>query len=79
MCENQVEALRQRLWEILEMEGKTLAALNAALFAGKLSDQVAQRIMQTREIVANKIIRTYCVGKGVAVAFNPIPVSTTSK
>ncbi len=70
-----VEHLRQRLWDVLDAEGKTLVALNASLFAGKLSDQVTQRIMETRKKVAEKIIRTYCVSKGIAVAFNPIPVT----
>lgn len=70
-----VEGLRARLWEILEREGKTLAALNASLFAGTLSRQVGERIVATRHDLAEKIIRTYCVGKGVAVALNPIPVA----
>lgn len=70
-----IEALRQRLWDVLDAEGKTLVALNASLFAGKLSDQVTLRVMETRKKVAEKIIRTYCVSKGVAVAFNPIPVT----
>ena len=35
-----VTALKDRIWEILEAEGKTLAALNASLFAGDLSDKV---------------------------------------
>ena len=36
-----IGALKTRLWQILDSEGKTLAALNASLFAGGLSDQVA--------------------------------------
>jgi len=48
-----IDALRVRLWDIFETEGKTLAALNASLFAADL----------------------YCVAKGIAVAFNPIPVA----
>jgi small GTP-binding protein len=35
-----IAALRDRLSVIIEREGKTLAALNASLFAGRLSDQV---------------------------------------
>ena len=70
-----VEELKQRLWDILEAEGKTLAALNASLFAGDLSSQVTQRVLVARKKVAEKIVRTYCVSKGVAVAFNPIPVA----
>jgi len=70
-----VEALRERLWQILEAEGKSLAALNAGLFAGELSDQVARRILAVRKQLGERVIRTYCVAKGVAVALNPVPVA----
>jgi small GTP-binding protein len=70
-----VEELRLRLWEILDAEGKTLAALNASLFASDLSDQVGRRILAARQELGDKLVRTYCVGKGIAVAFNPIPVA----
>ncbi len=70
-----VSALRIRLWEILDAEGKTLAALNASLFASDLSDQVGRRILAARRELGDKLVRTYCVAKGVAVAFNPIPVA----
>ena len=70
-----VSEVRARLWAILEAEGKTLAALNASLFAGQLSDQVGQRIVQARRGVGQRIIHTYCTAKGVAVAFNPVPVA----
>jgi len=70
-----VEALRLRLWEIFESEGKTLAALNASLFAADLSDQVGRRILKARQDVGEKLIRTYCVAKGIAVAFNPVPIA----
>ncbi len=71
----EVEALRVKLWEILEAEGKTLAALNASLFAADLSDQVGHRILLARQELGDKLVRTYCVGKGIAVAFNPVPVA----
>lgn len=70
-----VGKLRLRLWEILDAEGKTLAALNASLFASDLSDQVGRRILAARRELGDKLVRTYCVGKGIAVAFNPIPVA----
>jgi small GTP-binding protein len=70
-----VEALRVKLWDILEAEGKTLAALNASLFAADLSDQVGRRILAARREIGDKLVRTYCVGKGIAVAFNPVPVA----
>jgi GTP-binding protein Era len=73
--EPDISVLRLRLWEILDAEGKTLAALNASLFAADLSDQVGRRILAARRELGDKLVRTYCVAKGVAVAFNPIPVA----
>ena len=73
--EPDVEALRLKLWDILEAEGKTLVALNASLFASDLSDQVGRRILAARREIGDRLVRTYCVGKGIAVAFNPVPVA----
>ena len=70
-----IVALRLKLWEILEAEGKTLAALNASLFAADLSDQVGRRILAARRELGDRLVRTYCIGKGIAVAFNPVPVA----
>jgi GTP-binding protein Era len=70
-----VAALRERLLAIAQREGKTLSAINAGLYAGRLTDQVSARIAQTRQAVAAKLIRHYCLAKGVAVALNPIPVA----
>lgn len=70
-----VAGLKLKLWDILEAEGKTLAALNASLFAADLSDQVGRRILAARAELGEKLVRTYCVAKGIAVAFNPVPVA----
>ena len=70
-----VAQLRDALWSILEREGKTLAALNASLFAGDLSDRVAERILAARRNVGERVIHTYCLAKGLAVALNPVPVA----
>ena len=70
-----VADLKLKLWEILEAEGKTLVALNASLFAADLSDQVGRRILAARAELGEKLVRTYCVAKGIAVAFNPVPVA----
>lgn len=67
--------LKSRLWDIIESEGKTLSALNATLFAGNLSEKVGQSILEARAEVAEKVIHMYCIGKGVAVAINPIPIA----
>lgn len=70
-----ITALKTRLWDIIEAEGKTLAALNASLFAGHLSKEVGQRILAIKREMGDQTIRLYCLGKGVAVALNPIPVA----
>jgi GTPase SAR1 family protein/uncharacterized protein (DUF697 family) len=67
--------LKLVLWNLLESEGKSLAALNAALFASELDQQVASRIVVARRAVAEKVIRNYCLGKGLVVAINPVPVA----
>ncbi len=70
-----VEVLKHLLKNILEQEGKTLAAINAALFADRLSEQVNSRLMALQQEAADKLIHTYCLAKGVAVALNPVPVA----
>ncbi|MDR6643134.1 MULTISPECIES: GTP-binding protein [Luteibacter] len=70
-----VTALKSRLLAIAEREGKTLSAINAGLFAGRLTDQISERVAATRREVASGVIRQYCVAKAVAVALNPVPVA----
>ncbi|HHH36345.1 MAG TPA: DUF697 domain-containing protein [Gammaproteobacteria bacterium] len=70
-----VSRVKERLWDILQAEGQTLAALNASLFASDLSDRVGERILQARRELGQKLIRNYCATKGVAVALNPVPVA----
>jgi GTP-binding protein Era len=70
-----ISKLKARLWGILEKEGKTLAALNAALFTSELDARIAGKIVLARKTVAEKIIRNYCLAKGLVVAVNPIPAA----
>jgi len=70
-----IEELKSCLWSIVKGEGKTLAAINASLFAGDLSDQVSEQIMAVRKDVAEKLIHAYCVFKGVAIAIISVPVA----
>jgi len=70
-----VHALKIRLWDIIESEGKTLAALNASLFASNLSEEVGKRILVVKHELGLKTIHTYCIAQGVAVALNPIPIA----
>ncbi|MEP7044946.1 MAG: GTP-binding protein [Dokdonella sp.] len=71
----ELDALCERLTTVVAYEGKTLAALNASLFAGRVSDQVGARIADARRDLAAKVIHQYCLAKSVAVALNPIPVA----
>jgi hypothetical protein len=70
-----IAPLKERVWDILEAEGKTLAALNASLFAGDLSDRVGARVLAARRQLGERIIRNYSLAKGMAVAVNPLPVA----
>ncbi len=70
-----ITELKQLIWQLLEQEGKTLTALNASMFAGEVSETIAKKVIEVRKSASQKIIRTYCMAKGVGVAFNPIPVA----
>lgn len=69
------DELKACLWSLVESDGQSLAALNAALFASELDEKIATRIVAARRSVAEKVIRKYCLAKGVVVAFNPVPVT----
>lgn len=71
----QVEDLRETLWAVLAAEGKTVAAVNAGLFAGHFADRLAREILGVRRELAEAVVRRYSLGKGVAVALNPIPLA----
>ena len=73
--EPDIAKLRTLLWDILDRQGKSLAALNAAVFASDLDQKVATRIVEARRTVANRIVRNYCISKGLLVAVNPIPIA----
>lgn len=70
-----VSQVKQRIWDILEQDGKTLTALNASIFAGEISDKIAKKVTKLRASAADKVVTTYSIAKGVGVAFNPIPVA----
>ena len=70
-----VSQVKERIWKILEKDGKTLTALNASIFAGEISQKIATKITKLRAKAAEKVVTTYSIAKGVGVAFNPIPVA----
>ena len=70
-----VAEVAARVSEILEREGLLLSALNAGLYASEVSDTVAARVADIRSTAAQRVIRGYCLGKGLAVAINPVPLT----
>lgn len=70
-----IEALKVRILEILEKEGDALVALNSAMFASNVSDSIRELKIKMRESYAQKVILNFCILKGAAVAFNPVPIA----
>jgi GTPase len=68
----QVGELKSRIIEILQHEGKSLAALNAMLAADRIQQQTIDRKMDSREVAANDIIWQSVMTKSIAIAINPI-------
>ncbi|MEQ8212001.1 MAG: GTP-binding protein [Lacipirellulaceae bacterium] len=61
--------------ELLHAEGKSLVALNAAIFAADKSDRMAAIRVKFREEAASKTIWSYATIKSLAVALNPVAVT----
>jgi GTPase len=68
----QVAELKSRIVEILQHEGKSLAALNAMLAADRIQKQTLDRKMDSRKEAANDIIWQFVMAKAIAIALNPI-------
>ncbi len=68
----QVDDLKQRIVEILQREGKSLAALNAMLAADRIQQQLLDRKMDRRDEAANDIIWQSTIAKAIAIAVNPV-------
>jgi GTPase len=68
----QVAELKWRIVQILQREGKSLAALNAMLAADRIQKQLIDRKMDRREAAANDIIWQSVMTKSIAIALNPI-------
>lgn len=70
----QIEPLRLKILDILEREGKALAALNSLLFARDLSERLLARQHQIRAAAADGLIWQAASIKAIAVALNPVVV-----
>jgi GTP-binding protein Era len=70
-----IEPLKVRILDVLEREGKALVALNTLLTAGDLHAEIVEHKLRIRDDAANRMIWTFALTKGAAVALNPIPVA----
>jgi hypothetical protein len=68
----QVDALKQKILDILNQEGKSLLALNALFQAREAENQIAVETLRHRDAQAEAIIWKYTKYKALAVAINPI-------
>jgi small GTP-binding protein len=68
----QVDALKQKILDILNQEGKSLLALNALFQAREAENQIAVETLRHRDAQAEEIIWKYTKYKALAVAINPV-------
>ncbi|MEM7760263.1 MAG: GTP-binding protein, partial [Cyanobacteria bacterium P01_A01_bin.40] len=69
---SQVQALKLKILELLEREGKSLVALNSMLFADEINEKLLQRKLAIRDRAANDLINRGTMVKALAVALNPV-------
>jgi len=70
-----VEQLKIRILQILEKEGLDLLAVNSALFASNISDDISLQVTRIRENLSENVLAVYSTTKALVVALNPIPVA----
>jgi small GTP-binding protein len=70
-----VEALKARILQVLERDGKALLALNAAMYAADKTDRIAALRVRMRDERAVAIIWSYAGMKAIGVALTPMPVA----
>jgi small GTP-binding protein len=67
-----VEELKALILQMLDREGLSLVALNAALYAADKSDRVASLRVQLRNMRAQQVIWSYATLKVIGVGLNPL-------
>jgi small GTP-binding protein len=70
-----VDELKALILKLLDEEGLSLIALNAALYAADKSDRVAALRVQLRNQRAQQVIWSYATLKVIGVGLNPVPVA----
>lgn len=67
-----VSALKLKILDILQREGKALIALNTLLYANDINQQVVMRKLELRDRAADDTIWKTVITKSIAVALNPV-------
>lgn len=70
-----VAEVKALILELLDREGLSLIALNAALYAADKSDRVAALRVQLRNTRAQQVIWSYATLKVIGVGLNPVPIA----
>ncbi len=70
----QINALKQKILEVLNREGRALVALNTLLFADEANGQIIARKMAIRDRSADQLIWNATLMKATAIAINPVTV-----
>ena len=70
----QVEAVKLKILQVLQREGKALVALNTMLYADDVNEQVVQRKLEIRDRAANQVVWNSVMIKAIAIALNPVTV-----
>jgi GTPase len=70
----QVDAVKLKILEILDREGKALVALNSMLYADEVNGQIVERKLKIRDRAADQVIWNGVMTKAIAVAVNPVTV-----
>jgi GTPase len=68
----QIDALKLKIFDLLDREGKALAALNSLLFADNANEQIVARKMALRDRSADQLIWNSSLVKATAIALNPV-------
>ncbi len=70
-----VSALKLKILDILQREGKALIALNTLLYANDINEQVVAQKLALRDRAADDTIWKTTLTKAIAVALNPLTVA----
>jgi small GTP-binding protein len=70
--EPQLDALRQKIFTILNRDGNQLLALNALRQVERAEKKIAAKTIEIRTAEADQLIAKYMRYKGLAIAINPI-------